>query len=139
MTVHNTGIWWNILIKFRKQIEDSFAKIINIKVNSKPCQTLWWSFFWKSLLASMANSEPCHTSKMELFAKNSQKRKAVHYSAKTSILDVWQVSEYASKLASKVKDASFLNQFKHQTKNKTKQKAKKRKKKKAKLANRTSK
>ena len=43
--MHNTGIWWNILIKFRKQIEDSFAKIINIKVNSKPCQTAVMELF----------------------------------------------------------------------------------------------
>ena len=33
---------------------------------------------------------------------------------KTSILDVWQSSEYASELASKVKDVSFSNQFKYQ-------------------------
>ena len=31
--------------------------------------------------------------------------------AKTSIFDVWQGSEYASELATKVKDVSFLNQF----------------------------
>ena len=28
-----------------------------------------------------------------------------------SIFDVWQGSEYASELSSKVKDVSFLNQF----------------------------
>ena len=33
---------------------------------------------------------------------------------KTSILDVWQGSEYASELASKVTDVSFLNQFEYQ-------------------------
>ena len=33
---------------------------------------------------------------------------------KTSILDVWQDSEYASELASKVKDVPFLNQFEYQ-------------------------
>ena len=38
LTVHNTDIWWNMLIKFSKQIGNSFAKIINTKVNSKPCQ-----------------------------------------------------------------------------------------------------
>ena len=38
-TVHNTDIKWNMLIKFSKQIGNSFAKMINTKVNSKPCQT----------------------------------------------------------------------------------------------------
>ena len=35
--------------------------------------------------------------------------------AKASILDVWQGSEYASELASKVKDVSFSNQFEYQS------------------------
>ena len=30
-------IWWNMLIKFSKQIANTFAKIL--KANSKPCQT----------------------------------------------------------------------------------------------------
>ena len=38
-TVHSTDIKWNMLIKFSKQIGNSFAKMINTKVNSKPCQT----------------------------------------------------------------------------------------------------
>ena len=33
-------LWRNILIKFSKQIENSFAKIINTKVNSKPVKQL---------------------------------------------------------------------------------------------------
>ena len=33
---------------------------------------------------------------------------------KTSTMDVWYGSEYASELASKVKDVSFLNQFEYQ-------------------------
>ena len=33
---------------------------------------------------------------------------------KTSALDVWQGSEYASELASKIKDVSFPNQFEYQ-------------------------
>ena len=37
--MHNTDIKWNMLIKFSKQIGNSFAKMINTKVNSKPCQT----------------------------------------------------------------------------------------------------
>ena len=39
LTVHKTDIWWNMLIKFSKQIGNSFARKINTKVNSKPCQT----------------------------------------------------------------------------------------------------
>ena len=40
LTVHSTvllNIWWNMLVKFSKQIGNRFAKIINTKVNSKPC------------------------------------------------------------------------------------------------------
>ena len=42
LTVHNAvllNIWWNMLIKFSKQIDNSFVKIINTKVSSKLCQT----------------------------------------------------------------------------------------------------
>ena len=38
------------------------------------------------------------------FCKNGQKLKAVHYCANT--LDVWEGSEYASELASRVRDVS---------------------------------
>ena len=51
---------------------------------------------------------------MELFAKIVKNQKPFTIFAKTTILDVWQGSEYASELASKVKDALFLNQFKYQ-------------------------
>ena len=51
---------------------------------------------------------------MELFAKITKNEKPFIIFAKTSILDVWQGSEYASELASKVKDISFLNQFEYQ-------------------------
>ena len=54
------------------------------------------------------------TSKMELFAKLVKNEKPFIIFAKTSILDVWQGSEYVSELNSKVKDVSFLNQFKYQ-------------------------
>ena len=53
----------------------------------------------------------CQTSKMELFAKIVQNEKPFTIFPKTSILDVWQSSEYASELASKVKDVLFLSQF----------------------------
>ena len=45
LTVHNTDIWWNRLSKFSKQTGDSFAKIINTKANSKPCQTAEMELF----------------------------------------------------------------------------------------------
>ena len=44
-TVHNTDIKWNMLIKFSKQIGNSFAKVINAKVNSKPCQAAKMDLF----------------------------------------------------------------------------------------------
>ena len=68
-----------------------------MKVNSKPCQTAEKRVF--PLLTF--RGESYHTSKMEFFAR-------------TSIFDVWQGSEYASELASKLKNVSFLNQFKYQ-------------------------
>ena len=51
---------------------------------------------------------------MELFAKIIKNEKPFTIFAKTSILDVWQGPEYASELASKVKDVSLLNQFRYQ-------------------------
>ena len=59
-----------MLIKFTKQTDNSFAKII---------KTSEMELFHKSLLASEASSESCETSKMEVFAKIVKKRKAVHY------------------------------------------------------------
>ena len=46
---------------------------------------------------------------MELFAKIVKNEKPFTIFAKTSNLDVWEGSEYASKLASKVKDVINLN------------------------------
>ena len=51
---------------------------------------------------------------MELFAKIVRNEKPFTIFGRTSILDIEQGSEYASELASKVKDVSFLNQFKYQ-------------------------
>ena len=51
---------------------------------------------------------------MELFAKIVKKEKPFTIFVQTSILDIWQGSEYASELASKVKDLSFLKQFEYQ-------------------------
>ena len=38
LTMHNIDVWWNMLTKFSTQIGNSFVKIINTNVNSKPCQ-----------------------------------------------------------------------------------------------------
>ena len=51
---------------------------------------------------------------MEPFAKLVKNKKLFTIFAEISILDVWQGSEYASELASKIKDVLFLNQFKYQ-------------------------
>ena len=56
--------------------------------NQNPDKQLRWSFFRKSLLASEANSEACHGSKMELLAKLVKNEKPLIIFAKTSILDV---------------------------------------------------
>ena len=72
--------WWNMLINFSKQI--GLAKIINKKGIQDLGEHLRWRFFRKSFLGLKENSESCQTSKMELFCKNSQKRKAVHYFCK---------------------------------------------------------
>ena len=82
--MHNTDIWWNMVIKFTKQIGITFANIINRKVNSKPCQTADIGFFRKSLLASEANLESCHRSKIQLL-----RFKSFIIFARISILNVW--------------------------------------------------
>ena len=51
---------------------------------------------------------------MKLFAKIVKNEKPFTVFGKTSLPDIWQGSEYASELASKVKDAAFLNQFTYQ-------------------------
>ena len=48
---------------------------------------------------------------MDLFAKLVKNEKPYNIFVKTSILDVWQGSECASELASKVTVVSFLKQF----------------------------
>ena len=60
-----------MLINCIKQIANSFAKIINGHKGKiqDPAKHLRWSFFRETVLASEANLESCHTSKMELFSK----------------------------------------------------------------------
>ena len=50
---------------------------------------------------------------MELCVKIVKNEKPFTIFVKTSILDVWQGSEYASELASKVTYVSYLNQFEY--------------------------
>ena len=52
--------------------------------------------------------------KMELFAKLVKNQKPFTICVKTSVLDVWQSSEYASEFDSKVIDVSFENQCEYQ-------------------------
>ena len=66
------------------------------------------------MINTKASSKPCQTSEMELFVKTVKNENLFTVFANSYILDVWQGSEYASKLASKVKDVLFLNQFKHE-------------------------
>ena len=70
-----------------------------------PINQLRWSFLCKPLRASEVNLESGHTSKMELFAKVVKNARVFTIFAKTSILDIWQGSEYASELGSKFKDS----------------------------------
>ena len=49
---------------------------------------------------------------MELFVKIVKNEKS--FTVFVIFLDIWQGSEYASELASKVTDVSFLNQFEYQ-------------------------
>ena len=67
LTMHNTVM----LIKFSKQIANSFAKIINdYKGEFKTLSNIWdRAFSAKLLLVSSANSESYQTPKMEFFAK----------------------------------------------------------------------
>ena len=97
-----------MLIKFRKQIGKSLAKTINAKVNQNPVKNLRSSVFCKFFLGLQGNSESCQTSKMEKIVKN---EKSFTSFVITSISDVWEGSEYASALASKVTDVSFLRQL----------------------------
>ena len=123
--LHNIDIWWNMLIKFSKQIGNSFARIINTKVNSKPWQTSEMQLFpqvvtgftgefrilpyiWDTYIHTYIHTY------IQLFAKLVKNEKPFIIFAKTSTFDVWQDSEYVSELTSRVKDVSFLNQFKYQ-------------------------
>ena len=106
-------IWWKMLIKFSKQIGNSQVKMTERWIQDH-AKHLRWSFFCKSLLGEEACSKSCQTSKIELFVKIVKSKKLLTIFVKTSILDVWQGSEYASEKPSKVTDVSFSNQFEYQ-------------------------
>ena len=107
MTVHNNTV---MSIKFCKQISQKFCENNGYKREFKVLWKIWDGDF----LASEANSQPCQTFKMELFARIVKNWNPFTICAKASILDIWQGSEYASELASKLKDVSFWNQFEYQ-------------------------
>ena len=86
----------------------------NAKVNSRPWLKIRDGVFSASLPGLQGNPESCQTSKTELFAKIVRNEKPFNIFVKTFILDVWQGSENASELASKVTDVSFLKQFEYQ-------------------------
>ena len=77
-----------MLIKFSKQIGNSFAKIINTKVNSKPCQAAELELFGQVVTGFRGELRILPYILDRAFCENSQKRKAVTIFAKTSILDV---------------------------------------------------
>ena len=74
---------------------------------------LRWTFFRKPFLDLQGNSESGQTSKMEFFAKIVKNENPFTIFLKTSILNVWQGSKYASELASKVTDFSVLKKFEY--------------------------
>ena len=95
--------WWNMLIKFSKQIRNSSAKI-DTKVSSKPHQTSEMELFLQ--VATGFRGDLRILSNIYAFCKNSQKPFTIF--AKSSILDVWQGSEYTSEFVLKVKALLFL-------------------------------
>ena len=85
LAVHNTyllDIWWNVLIKFSRQIGNSCAKIINTKVNSEFCQTSEMELFSQVATGFRGELRILSNSYDKVFCKNSEKRKAVHYFCK---------------------------------------------------------
>ena len=58
-----------MLVKFSKQIGNSFEETINTKVSSKPCQTSEMKFFLQVVTCFRGELRILQTSKMELFAK----------------------------------------------------------------------
>ena len=73
----------DILIKCSKQIGNSFVKIINTKVSSKPCQISEMELFRQVVTGFRGELRILSNIYDGAFCENSQKRKAVHYFCKT--------------------------------------------------------
>ena len=110
--IKRCDIWWNTLIKFSKETGNNFAKIIKNKNSLKPSQTTEMELFLHVVTGFSGELRILATPKMEVFANNSENRKAVCYFCKNLQLGCLTIPEYA--LASNVKDISCLNQFKYQ-------------------------
>ena len=76
----------NMLMKFSKQIGNSFAKIINIYVSSKLCQTSEMELFPQVTPGFRDECRILSNIYDGAFCNNKQKRKAVHYFYKKSHL-----------------------------------------------------
>ena len=74
--MHNTDIWWNMLIKFSKPIGNSFTQIINTEVNSKPCQTSEMKLFPQVVTGFRGERRILPYISDEAFYKKSQKIKS---------------------------------------------------------------
>ena len=85
-TGHNTvllDIWWNILIKFSKQIANTLReKLMVTKTNSKHCQTSEMELFPQVVASFKGELRISSNISDETFCKNKQKLKVVHYFCK---------------------------------------------------------
>ena len=105
--MHNIDISLDMLIKFSNQIGNSFTKIINTKVNSKPSQTAKMELFPQVATNFRGKIRILSTSKMVLFAKIVKNEKPFTIFVKNPILDVWQGSEYAPEWLPKLRMFHF--------------------------------
>ena len=116
LTVHNTvlfDIWWNMLIKFSKQLVNTFAKIIICyKAKLKTLSNIWAESFSAGLYWLQKRTQNLSKHLRWRFFSKTQKPFTIF--PKFPNLDVSQGPEYPSELAAKVNDASFLNQFEYQ-------------------------
>ena len=74
--MHNTvllDIWWNMLVKFSKEIGNSLAKIIDTKVNSRPSTSEMELFPQVITGSSVKWSDPGHFLKAQLVIFRDQK------------------------------------------------------------------
>ena len=101
-----------MLVKFSKQIGNSFEETINTKVSSKPCQTSEMKFFLQVVTGFRGELRILQTSKMELFAKIVKLKAARFLCNKTPS---WMSDKVLNMLLNWLpKLIQFLNQFKYQ-------------------------